>query len=146
MTIIGGVLIIVVIVVFCYSCSYGVTRKLLSENRVYHWKVYHVTERDFNTGTDHYFEVYYGEQKLVLPKEMTGGLRDVSRFHAAGGFNSGETNYDSVLIIFEAFSEDQRGFEQRNLVSVIVRPEPGQTGKITIANLCTGRIAELIPE
>lgn len=138
-----GAAVLLLLLVTCYAFSQRTSRTLLSENRVYHWKVYHVTERKFPAGNYQYFEVYNGDRALVLPKEMTGGVRDVSHFHAAGGFGPHETNYDTVLITFEAFVKDERGFEQRNLVSITVRPEPGRTGKLLLTNLCSGQTAEL---
>ena len=139
-----GVLVILLLIGFvCFAVSRRTVRKLLSENRVYHWKVYHVTENNFPAGKFQYFEVYYGNQKLVLPKEMTGGVRDVSQFHSAGGFGNHETNYDTILIHFEAFVKNAAGFEERNIVSMSIRPVPGKEGKFIVTNLCSGATAEL---
>ncbi len=126
-----------------YSCSRRITRTLLTENRVYHWKVYHIAENNYPAGKNHYYEVYYGDKQLILPAEMTGGLREVSSFVAAGSYDAGATNYDAIFIIFESYSKDQRGFEQRGQMSIAVRPEPGHTGQFIVTNLCNGKTVTL---
>jgi len=98
-----------------------------------------VSENNFPAGKQHYFEVYYGNRQLVLPKDITGGVRDVSRFLAAGAYDAGATDYDTVLILFETSTKDERGFEQRGQTSISVRPEPGQTGQLIVTDLNTGK-------
>lgn len=139
-------LILIVVAVVFYSCTPKLSRKLLTENQVYHWKVYHVKEYDFNMGTKHYFEVYHGEHKLILPKEMTGGYRDISQFLTAGTYNAGETNYDSVLIIFESLVKDEKGFVQRDRVSITVKAMDKNSKQLEVMNICTGKIAILTLE
>jgi hypothetical protein len=137
--VIGCILILLLLVtIIFYSCSRRITRRLLTENKVYQWKVYHTTENNFPAGKQHYFEVYYGKTQLVLPREMTGGVRDVCRFLAAGAYDAGAAFYDSVLILFETATKDERGFEQRGQMSISVRPEPGRTGQLIVTDLNTG--------
>lgn len=134
--IIGSILILMIVVLIFKSCSKGISRILLTENKVYQWKIYHVTEKNYPSGKFRYFEVYLGKQQLVLPKELTGGVRDVSRFHAAGSFAGHETNYNAVLITFEAISKDARGFDQRNMVNILVSASGNNT--VLVKDLCTG--------
>lgn len=135
--------VFLILTVVFNSCTAKLSRKLLIENQVYHWKVYHVKEYDFNVGTTHYFEVYYGEHKLILPKEMTGGHRDISRFLSAGSYNSSETNYDSVLIIFESLVKDEKRAVEHGTVSITVRATGRNLEQLEVMNLCTGKITIL---
>lgn len=144
--VIGIIVLFLITGVISMACSAKTNRTLLTENNVYRWKVYHVCENKYPAGKYYYFEVYYGDLKLVLPKEMTGGVREVSRFHAAGGHGPHETNYDTVLLVFEAFVKDERGFEQRSMVSLSIRPETGSTGNFSVTNLCNGQTALLAIE
>ncbi len=141
----GIFVLLLTVMIVGVACSQKTTRTLLSENKVYLWKIYHVQENRYPAGKYHYFEVYYGNQKLVLPKELTGGAREVSQFHAAGGHGPHETNYDTVLIVFEGFTKDARSFEQRSIVSISVRPETGHGDSLRITNLCNGQTALLAP-
>lgn len=136
-------LLFIAITCMFYSCSRKSSSTLLTDNKVYKWKVYHVTENNYPAGIYHYFEVFYGDRKLVLPKEMTGGIRDVSRFLTAGGYDNSETHYDSVLITFQSFTKDEHGFEQRGTVNISIRPNDNDGKSFAIYNLCTGKTATL---
>ncbi|WP_168928011.1 hypothetical protein, partial [Chitinophaga terrae (ex Kim and Jung 2007)] len=114
-----------------------ISRTLLTDKKVYHWKIYHTTENSYPAGKFQYFEVFLGDQKLVLPKDLTGGVRDISQFHAAGSFGNHETDYNAVIIVFEAISKNENGFDERNMVSVKVTPQT--QNELMVTNLCTGQ-------
>ncbi|HEX6426484.1 MAG TPA: hypothetical protein VF008_02315 [Niastella sp.] len=139
-------LLLLFIAIAVYAYAKKQSRKLLTENQVYHWKVYHIKEHHFSIGTNHYFEVYLGSRKLVLPKELTGGSREVSRFIAAGAHNSGETNYDAVMIVCEGSVKNERGFEERQQMSLMVRAIGTNGNKLEVNNLCNGKTATLTLE
>jgi hypothetical protein len=92
--------------------------------------------KGYNTSVE-----YLGKQQLVLPKEITGGLRDVLRFHAAGSFGNHETDYNAILIMFETISKNAQGFDQRNMVSVKVSRL--SKNKLLVSNLCSGDTTEI---
>ncbi|WP_336960715.1 hypothetical protein [Chryseobacterium contaminans] len=138
---IGLIMFVIVTIMIFNSCSRKITRKLLTHNKVYHWKIYHITENNYPAGKFQYFEVYLGEKKLVLPKEISGGVREISQFHAAGSFGNYETDYNSVLIMFEAISKSTQGFDERNMVSI--KATALTKNKLLLANLSNGEIAEI---
>ncbi|WBV60124.1 hypothetical protein PFY12_13910 [Chryseobacterium camelliae] len=74
-------------------------------------------------------------------EELTGGVRDISQFHAAGSFGNHETDYNTVLIVFEAISKNENGFDQRNMVSIKVTPKT--QNELMVTNLCTGQTARI---
>src|SRR6218665_388133 len=88
-----------VVVIAACSVSRKTERSLLFENTVYDWKVYFVKENNFPAGTDRYYEVFYKGEKLVLPKEITGGVRDIGRFITAAALDISHTHNDAVLIV-----------------------------------------------
>ncbi|KKO89221.1 hypothetical protein AAW12_24205 [Sphingobacterium sp. Ag1] len=139
---IGIALLVIIAIMIFNSCSRKITRTLLTDNKIYHWKIYHTTENNYPAGKFQYFEVFLGEQKLVLPKELTGGVRDISQFHAAGSFGNHETDYNAVLIVFEGISKNENGFEQRHMVSIKVSPLT--INKLLLTNMCSGQATEMI--
>lgn len=139
--IIGIILLLVIVAIVLWSCSKKLSRVLLTKNKVYRWKIYHVTENNYPAGTNMYFEIFLGKHQLILPKEITGGERDISRFHAAGAYGNHETNYDSVLIVYEALAKDERGFDQRKMITIQVTF--GGDNKIQLTDICTGQTTML---
>jgi hypothetical protein len=128
---------------FLYARSAKVGRKLLYDNERYTWKIYHVTENYFPAGKFQHYEVFYRNKQLVLPKEMTGGVGEISQFHAAGAFDAGQTNYGSVVLIFEARIQKADGFEERNMVSLFIRTDNSRLNQLEVVNLCTGKTATI---
>lgn len=139
---IGIALLVIVAIMLFNSCSKKIKRTLLTDNKVYHWKIYHTSENNYPAGKFQYFEVYLEGQKLVLPKEITGGVHEVSQFYAAGSFGNHETDYNAVLIVFEAISKNENGFNERNMVRVKVTPKT--KNELMVTNLCNGQTTKTL--
>lgn len=137
---------IALVILLFNSCSNRLpknSKTLLFESRIRPWKIYYV--KKYQTLVGHaqpYFEVYFNNIKLILPKELTGGIRDIDQFVSASGFESSATQNDTVLIVFEGFAKKENGSEERAFVTVLARA-PTNKGELTIYNLCNNRQAQL---
>lgn len=138
--ILAAVLLLIIIVIASCFVSRS-NRTLLFENNLYQWKIYYVKDHKVFVGTHSYYEVFYKGEKLVLPKEITGGVRDVEQFKAVSGYEMQETNNDAVLIVFEGYFMKENGFEERQVITILVRPASGNKDELEIHNMQNGQIA-----
>ncbi len=121
-------------------------RTLLFEGAVYPWKIAYVRERRPWVREEHYYAVEHDGRPLVLPRALFGAVRDVDRFLAASGFDSGATNADSVLLVFEVARSKPDGFERRELVAALARSQGAAGSAIGLYTLQGEPIGEIEPE
>ncbi|MDR6786488.1 hypothetical protein ABIE26_005325 [Pedobacter africanus] len=136
------IIIAIVLVLICavvLSSCYGTRKTLLSENRVYHWKVYLVKKSHFSIGTYQHFEVYYKGNLLVLPKEITDGSQEISEFITAVALDNRYSQFGTVAVIFEGHFTREDGVPYRAMVTLHIRP--GKGNELVVTNPCSGKEA-----
>ncbi|HEU4496527.1 MAG TPA: hypothetical protein VFR70_05715, partial [Flavobacterium sp.] len=90
-----------------------------------------------------YYEVLYKDQKLVLPKEITGGYKEISQFITASAIGAHETNNDCVLIVFEQLIKKENGFMEHGPYITLLVQANIHTNELTLHNTCNGQTAVL---
>lgn len=105
-----------------YSCaSTKVQRKTLFKGSDIHpWRIEYTNEQHFSAGKKQYYEVFYADKQIVIPKTFFKSKQDISQFVAAGGFEIQETNNDAVLLTVAFIPEDSE-YNYRQYCAVFVK-------------------------
>ena len=138
-----GIAAALVCILVLSSC-YRTRKNLIAENRVYHWKVYLVKKRHFSTGAYQHFEVYYKDQLLILPKEVTDGSQEIREFITAGVTDNRSSQFGTIAVIFEGHFTREDGVPYRTMVTLHIRP--GNGNELIITNPCNGKEATVTIE
>lgn len=112
-----------------------VERKVVYENSVYHWRIEHVTVRNFPASSHQYYEVFLKDRPLVLPAAAFNDQRDIGQFIAAGGFDVGHWRNKSIVVAFENVQEHE-GQSLRLIRSVLITPDFTE-GEVVLTDMYT---------
>lgn len=123
------------IIVFFISC-FGTRKTLLYQNRVHRWKVYYVKRSHLSIGTYRHFEVYYKDQKVTLPKEVTDGRHEISEFVSATGIDNRSSLFGMVIVTFEGDFTNEEGVHYRAFITLHIAP--GTKNDLLVTNPCNG--------
>ena len=99
-----AVLLTIVVLIWC---SLRTKRKVLFKgSELYPWRVEYVVEKHFGLGKIQYYQIFYDNKKLVIPKEFLGNEKDIDQFEMAGGFNVNKVPVESVLATLKFYNQD----------------------------------------
>lgn len=124
-----------IIIVLISSC-YGTHKTVLFQNKVHHWKVYFVKRRHLSIGTYRHFEVYYKDQKVKLPKEITDGRHEISEFVSATAIDNRSSQFGTVIVTFEGDFTNEEGVPYRAFITLHITPD--KENDLLVTNPCNG--------
>lgn len=120
--IIFGALILLLIAGLINSCISAKVKRttLFQGSKPYPWKVEYVQKSNFPAGKYHHYEVFYGDEQLLIPKEIFGSEAAISEFVAANGFEIQHNRNFSVLLTIENISKQNSDFTEHRFISFFV--------------------------
>lgn len=116
------ILVITSIFSFLSCASNKVDRRLVSEGtKTFPWKIFYVTENNFPVGKKSFYEVKYNDKDFVLPQELFGTQNDIKTFVSASDFNTSDTDYGAVVLVFYKIAPNDTGHSVWELKTALVR-------------------------
>lgn len=106
-----------------FSCAGNkIERQLISKgSKTFPWKIWYVTENNFPAGKKSFYEVKYNDKDFVLPKELFGTENDIKTFVSASDFNTSDTDYGAIVVVFYKISLNDTRHSEWELNTALVR-------------------------
>lgn len=116
-------LVVITSLLGLFACAGNkIDRRLISEgSKAFPWKIWYVTEDNFPVGKRSYYEVNYKDKDFALPKELFGTENEITSFVSAAGFNTSDTDYGAVVLVFYKITKQESGHSDWNLTTALVR-------------------------